>query len=192
MNKRTTWLSIIVIFLVTAVTIILRPVWKPLFFGEPTLQTTTYRLPHAYALTYPKGWRRYDGSEKEGYEILSIYSYNYRKVTDPGSGFGGGQIKIALSILPRANQGQQPLAEIVKSEFKGTEKNFTQQVLTIHERQAIRVTAVVETEEASSPVIETFIEYKSHQYAWLVGYYDGSISAAQEIIKVQDSFQALE
>jgi hypothetical protein len=191
MNKRTIWISIIIVLIIVAAVLILRPLWNS-SGGKPSSQT--YRKPHAYSLTYPKGWRRYGSGEKKGYEILAIYSYNYKKVTDPGSGFNTGQIKIAVSILerPRSNQGQQTLEEIVKTEFRGTEKNFTQKDLTINGCRAIRVSAVLETEDSLSPIIETFIEYKDHQYVSLAGYYDGAESAAKEITKIQDSFQVLD
>lgn len=188
MKKPITWISLILIFLVTAGTIVLRPLWKPLIFEGADPQSETYRVPHAYALTYPKGWRRIGSGEKTGYEILSIYSYNYRQVTDPGSGFSGDQIKIALSILDR---NSSTLAEIVNAEFTGAEKNFTRKTLTINGRRAIQVTALHESDE-SFPVIETFIEYKDQQYAHLIGYYNGAEPAAQAIIKIQNSFQVLD
>ncbi|MCL6589314.1 MAG: hypothetical protein K6U80_05095 [Firmicutes bacterium] len=193
MNKRILWISIAAIFIISAPFLILRPLWNS-FTGKPSSQFQTYHKPHAYSIAYPKGWWLYESGETTGYEILAIYSYNYRKVTNPGSGFSARQIKIALSILarPKSNQGLQTLEEIVKAEFKGSGKIFIQKALTINGRRAIRVRAVLETEDSVSPVIETFIEYKDHQYVCLTGYYDGAESAAQEIINIQDSFQVLE
>ncbi len=181
MRKFVAWVSIIV-FGLMAVYIITRRDSN----SQP--QFVTFTLPKAYAITYPKGWLREGGRQKSGFEILAIYNYDYRNVTNPDGSFEPGQIKIALSIV---DKGFKPLTRIIDEQYAGADRDFTQEVLKLGERQAIRVSGNFAANGDISSKIETYLDYNDHQYAMLVGYYNGDTATAKIIETVQASFEVL-
>ena len=147
-----------------------------------------YTEPQAYSIVFPGNWKIDGGGQKSGYEILSIYSYDYQKVTNPGGGFGRGQIKIAVSIVDKE---AKTLTRIVNEKFTGTEKSFKKEFLNIDGHKAIRISGIFDAGDAFSPMIETFIDYSENEYAWLVGYHSGDRKSAATIMKVEESFKVL-